>query len=95
MHDLLNFKMVKCRVAEYDQTLAGVDRIKQWSTYTGHLDDDDIVISASVDEIISRETLHQLRWCQLKSNVTFGGLWMPMGNLNQVSKYFLIPTLFR
>ena len=85
---ITNFEMIRCnyRVAEHDQTITGVERIKEWSMHTGHLDEDDILISASVDEIISRETLHQLRWCEIKSDVTFGGLWMPMGNLNHVSE---------
>ena len=51
----------------------------------GHLDDDDILISANVDEILSRNVLHQLKWCELSSDVVFGGIWMPMGNLNNVS----------
>ena len=34
--------------AEYDQTQAGVQRVKDWSLHTGHLDDDDLFISASV-----------------------------------------------
>ena len=48
------------------------------------LEKDDLLISASVDEIMSREALHQLKWCELKNDVTFGALWMPMGNLNKV-----------
>ena len=51
----------------------------------GHLDDDDILISANVDEILSRDVLHQLKWCELASDVIFGAIWMPMGNLNNVS----------
>ena len=72
------------RAAENDQTKTGVERISRWSLHgEGDLDDDDVVISASVDEVISREVLHQLRWCELKSDVTFGALWMPMGNLGK------------
>ena len=76
--------------AEFDQTQAGVQRVKDWSLHTGHLDEDDLFISASVDEILSRDALHQLRWCETKNDVIFGGLWMPMGNLNNVKHKFLV-----
>ena len=74
------------REAENDQGRTGVERIKSWATSTKLLSDDDILISGSVDEILSRDILHQLRWCQLSTStdVFFGGLWVPLGNLNKV-----------
>ena len=72
------------RDAERDQTRTGVSRILNWAMTTGSLGDDDLLISASVDEVMSREALHQLRWCRLANDVVFGGLWMPMGNLKKV-----------
>ena len=59
-------------------------RVLNWAANTGSLEDSDLLISASVDEVMSRQALHQLRWCQLASDVVFGGLWMPMGNLQKV-----------
>ena len=44
--------------------------------------DDDVV--GSVDELLSRSVLQQLRWCELASDVVFGAIWMPMGNLDKV-----------
>ena len=72
------------REAEGDQTTTGVTRVYNWAATNGGLSDEDLLISASVDEIMSREALHQLRWCELSNDVVFGGLWMPMGNLNKV-----------
>ena len=72
------------RDAERDQTRTGVSRIMNWAVTTGSLGDEDLLISASVDEVMSRQALHQLRWCHLANDVVFGGLWMPMGNLQKV-----------
>ena len=36
------------------------------SQVTGHLDSDDLLISADVDEVMARAALHQLRWCQTR-----------------------------
>ena len=63
-----------------------------WAVTSGLLEDDDLLISASVDEVMSRQALHQLRWCQLAGDVVFGGLWMPMGNLKKV-KYEMTERL--
>ena len=80
------------REAERDQTRTGVSRIMNWAVTSGLLEDDDLLISASVDEVMSRQALHQLRWCQLAGDVVFGGLWMPMGNLKKV-KYEMTERL--
>ena len=72
------------RDAERDQTRTGVARVLTWAANTGSLEDSDLLISASVDEVMSRRALHQLRWCRLASDVVFSGLWMPMGNLKKV-----------
>ena len=37
---------------ELKQTDIGVQRVKNWSQYDGHLEDGDIFISADVDEVI-------------------------------------------
>ena len=71
------------RAGEHSQMDMGVSRVRNWANRTGLMGDEDIFISADVDEIISRSTLHQLRWCKTSAGVMSGGLWMPMGNLNK------------
>ena len=80
-----NCKYFFSREAERDQTRTGVSRILNWAASSGSLTDDDLLISASVDEVMSREALQQLRWCRLAGDVVFGGLWMPLGNLKKVT----------
>ena len=46
--------MIMIRSAEYDQTQAGVTRVKQWGEMGARLTEDDVMISASVDEILDR-----------------------------------------
>ncbi|KAL3892741.1 MAG: hypothetical protein SGPRY_014832 [Prymnesium sp.] len=43
----------------------------------------DMIIMASVDEILSRATLINLRRCEVKGPVIAGGVWMPMGALDR------------
>ena len=42
------------RSAEYDQTGVGVTRVRKWADLDGKLEAEDVVISASVDEILDR-----------------------------------------
>ena len=66
------------------QTRAGVEAIRAWSkTLPGGLDPDDVMISADVDEILSREALHHLRHCSLARPVISGAIIVPFGNLNK------------
>ena len=44
--------------------------------------DDDLIIFADIDEMISREVLHSLRHCELKHGVVDGAIIMPMGNFD-------------
>ena len=60
----------------------GVSAIKRWSHTSGHLEDDDIVISADVDEVLSQDALHHLRFCHLAAPVISGAIIMPFGNLD-------------
>ena len=71
------------RAGERAQTDTGVSRVRDWAANTGELEDDDVFISADVDEIMSSSALHQLKWCKTSAAVMSGGLWMPMGNLNK------------
>ena len=47
---------------------------------------DDILISADVDEVMSRQALSSLRWCETSSDLLTGALWMPLGNLQWALK---------
>ena len=52
---------------ELRQTSIGVARVKGWALDQGHvLDQDDVLISADVDEVMSASALNQLRWCETK-----------------------------
>ena len=44
---------------------------------------DDLLISANVDEMMSRQALVNLRYCQTSDEVLSAALWMPMGNFNR------------
>ena len=48
-----------CRTAEFDQSKAGISRLRAWVSGQGedYLSEEDIVIAASVDEVLSPDTL--------------------------------------
>ena len=48
-----------------------------------------VFVSADVDEVISREVLYKLSWCELAEDVVWGGLWMPMGDPRRALKVLL------
>ena len=43
---------------------------------------DDLLISAVMDEMVSRDVLQSLKHCQLRHGVLSGALIMPIGNFN-------------
>ena len=49
---------------------------------SGEFNDDDLIIFADIDEMISREVLHSLRHCELRHGVVVGAIIMPMGNFD-------------
>ena len=49
---------------------------------SGELGDEDLIIFADIDEMISREVLHSLKYCQLRNSVLSAAIIMPMGNFN-------------
>ena len=52
---------------ELRQTSIGVARVKRWARDQGDfLSQDDVLISADVDEVMSASALNQLRWCETK-----------------------------
>ncbi len=92
------FKMEKL------QTRLGVERIRQWVKNTQGLGPDDVFISGDADEVLSRESLNLLRWCDFQEQVIAGSLWMPMGALNRafrtdwpvmgLPRTFAMPTIY-
>ena len=71
------------RQAEFDQTDTGVMRIRAIFDDLGLLTEDVVFISGDVDEVMSREAMTQLAWCELTEEVVWGGLWVPMGDLRR------------
>ena len=54
---------------------------------SGELGDEDLIIFADIDEMISREALHSLKYCQLRNSILSGAIIMPMGNLEWAFRY--------
>ena len=72
---------------ELRQTSIGVARVKRWARDQGNvLNQDDILISADVDEVMSASALNQLRWCETKQ-VRLTSLWEAFREKNQLN-YF-------
>ena len=65
MDEVVNLERVRSDqwYHELTQTDTGIDRVKLWSLQTGHLQEDDLLISADVDEVMSAGALQALRWC--------------------------------
>ena len=96
---------ILCRSSEYSQTDIGVQRVRDWAASSGSLADEDLFISADVDEILSQSTLQQLQWCQTSAEVISGAIWMPLGNLKNAYRsafavagmphMFGMPTIYK
>ena len=66
---------------------------------------DDLLISANVDEIMSRRALSKLKQCQTSDDVISAALWMPIGKLDRAFKSdypvlgrnhtFGVPTIYK
>ena len=65
MDEVINLERVRSSqwYHELTQTDTGIQRIKLWSLQTGHLEADDLLISADVDEVMSASALQALKWC--------------------------------
>jgi len=92
--------------AERAQTDHGVNAVLTWAMEEeGNLGPEDLFISGDVDEILSRQALHQLKWCEVKQDVITGALWMPLGNLGRALRTdfpvharphtFSLPTIYK
>ena len=70
-----------------NQESIAIDRIKMQVNESGELGDEDLIIFADIDEMISREALHSLKYCQLRNSILSGAIIMPMGNLEWAFRY--------
>ena len=58
-------------------------KIKQWNKVTNALSGNDVIGFGDADEIASRENIHLLKYCPLKSRTLDIGIWFPFGRLDQ------------
>ena len=49
---------------------------------TNEIGDNDVIIFADIDEMVSRKTINLLKHCELRHGVLSGAITMPMGNFN-------------
>ena len=59
---------------EHVVTQLGVEGARQWLEEGGEWGEDDLFISGDVDEVMSREALHQLRWVSVEGRVFDDGV---------------------
>ena len=83
--------VLKIYLISYPKTFPGKNEMKGT---------EDIFISGDVDEVMSRQALHQLRcfycleysftcycrWCELRSDLLTGALWMPMVGVQRAGR---------
>ena len=69
-------------VFEKNQEKIASQEIRQILKSSEEFGDDDLIIFADIDEMISREVLHSLRHCELRHGVLVGAIIMPMGNFD-------------
>jgi len=67
---------------ELNEEKLAIERIKEIVNSSDEFGDEDLIIFADIDEMISREVLHSLKHCQLRHGVLSGAIIMPMGNFD-------------
>ena len=67
---------------ELNQEKLAIERIKEIVNSSEEFGDEDLIIFADIDEMISREVLLSLKHCQLRHGVLSGAIIMPMGNFD-------------
>ena len=58
---------IELRYQENIQTDVGIQAVKDWVKMTGSLQDNDLLISGDVDELLYPSTLTLLRWCEVSN----------------------------
>ena len=69
-------------VFETNQEKIASQEIRQILKSSEEFSDDDLIIFADIDEMISREVLHSLKHCELRHGVLDGAIIMPLGNFD-------------
>ena len=69
-------------VFENHQQETALERIKALLRSSPEFSGDDLLISADMDEMVSRDVLQSLKHCQLRHGVLSAALIMPMGNFD-------------
>ena len=69
-------------VFENNQQETALKRIKALLRSSTEFSGDDLLISADMDEMVSRDVLQSLKHCQLRHGVLSAALIMPMGNFD-------------
>ena len=69
-------------VFENNQQETALERIKALLRSSPEFSGDDLLISADMDEMVSRDVLQSLKHCQLRHGVLSAALIMPMGNFD-------------
>lgn len=81
-----NWSYYHDRQAEFDQTDTGVLRVLSMFDDLNLLTEEAVFISADVDEVVSRDVMYSVAWCEMSEEVVWGGLWMPMGELSRAMR---------
>ena len=58
-------------------------KIKEWNKVTKALSGNDVIGFGDADEIPSRDNIHLLKYCPIKSRSLDIGIWFPFGRLDQ------------
>ena len=69
-------------VYEINQQETALERVKAMLRSSPEFSEDDLLISADMDEMVSRDVLQSLKHCQLRHGVLSAALIMPMGNFD-------------
>lgn len=59
------------------------EKIKEWNSITNALSGNDIIGFGDADEVVSRENIQLMKYCQPKPGSLDIGIWFPFGRLDQ------------
>ena len=75
---------------ENNQQETALERVKAMLRSSPEFSEDDLLISADMDEMVSRDVLQSLKHCQLRHGVLSAALIMPMGNFDFAFRYIIV-----
>ena len=77
-------------VYENNQQETALERVKAMLRSSPEFSEDDLLISADMDEMVSRDVLQSLKHCQLRHGVLSAALIMPMGNFDLAFRWIMM-----